>query len=756
MECPETQPILQITHDLITTVSPEQLLRKIVRTAVTLLQTESAGLLLCEGMEYSPPDTAPHCDELRFRVVSHYEEHLLDVPVPIAGSIAGQVFTTNAPLIVSDVPAHPVYYPAVEKLTEQVIVSLLAVPLCFKGRRIGVLEVVNKCDGTPFDAADVRCLTTLAAQAALALENARLVAALEHRVIEREAALQTALRQQQMLEVLQQVNAVLTSTLHYEEVLDRILAHIGALVAYDAVNVMLVEGDVARICRGRGYEHYGTADILQQIALKIPEVSGLATMRQTLQPIIIPDVTQDDAWVYSHPEHQWIQSYIGVPIHRQNRLFGYMNLLSATPGFYTEQDAEQLESLAQQAAIAIHNAYLYQQAQREIDERERAELALQRHQEHLEDLVAERTSDLQRAVAQTHELNTQLAQEIVEREQLIGDLQAFSGTVAHDLKNPLSLVIGYSGLLVDVLPPASQERESAEVILKTGNKMGRIITELLQFANVRQANVELVPVQMPCVIVEVEERLASVITQYQAEIIQPAQWPNVMGHAAWVEEVWANYISNALKYGGRPEEHILPRVELGYTRLDNETASAAAEIPGLWAKLQHPENHIAFWVRDNGPGLTPQAQQRLFAPFTRLDKTRAEGHGLGLSIVKRMVEKLGGEVGVTSVMGQGTVFFFTLPVKLSPRSLDMPAESGPALTDFAAPLADLCTDAELQAMEMASAIGHWEKLHTWSARIQQRSPAIGNALLDTLNDFNYADINALVQAARAAQAACKC
>ena len=70
---------------------------------------------------------------------------------------------------------------------------------------------------------------------------------------------------------------------------------------------------------------------------------------------------------------------------------------------------------------------------------------------------------------------------------------------------------------------------------------------------------------------------------------------------------------------------------------------------------------IRFWVRDNGPGLTPEDQARLFVPITQLDQIRVEGHGLGLSIVRRTAEKLGGQVGVESEVGRGKVFFFTLP-----------------------------------------------------------------------------------------------
>jgi signal transduction histidine kinase len=126
--------------------------------------------------------------------------------------------------------------------------------------------------------------------------------------------------------------------------------------------------------------------------------------------------------------------------------------------------------------------------------------------------------------------------------------------------------------------------------------------------------------------------------EYQAEIIKPSEWPVVLGHAPWVEEVWANYISNAMKYGGHP-----PRVELGATPL--------------------PNGSVRFWVHDNGNGLSPEARAQLFIAYTRLDKLRATGHGLGLSIVKRIVEKLGGTVGLESEdePGKGSTFSFTLP-----------------------------------------------------------------------------------------------
>jgi signal transduction histidine kinase len=137
---------------------------------------------------------------------------------------------------------------------------------------------------------------------------------------------------------------------------------------------------------------------------------------------------------------------------------------------------------------------------------------------------------------------------------------------------------------------------------------------------------------------EVLERLQEAIRERGAQIVLPERWPTAIGYASWVEEVWVNYVSNALKYGGRP-----PHVELG---ADPPTNGAGK---------------VRFWVRDNGHGLTEKQSAQLFTQFKRLHESQAEGYGLGLSIVKRIVQKLGGEVGVESEVGKGSTFWFTLP-----------------------------------------------------------------------------------------------
>ncbi|NJN66586.1 MAG: HAMP domain-containing histidine kinase [Chloroflexaceae bacterium] len=245
--------------------------------------------------------------------------------------------------------------------------------------------------------------------------------------------------------------------------------------------------------------------------------------------------------------------------------------------------------------------------------------------------------------------NAQLNQEIMERGQLIEDLEAFAHTVAHDLKNPLGVIIGYMDLVFETLNERHDTEllEMVESVNRTAKQMHRIITELFTFASVRQQEIIPTLLDMGMVVVEVETRLAHMLSAYQVELSKPATWPAALGYKPWIEEVWINYISNALKYGGTP-----PRVHLGFDLLPSEPqdVDAPACMP-----------QIRFWVRDNGEGLSPENQARLFTKFTRFDQARATGHGLGLSIVKRIVEKLGGQVGVESIPGQGSLFFFTLP-----------------------------------------------------------------------------------------------
>jgi signal transduction histidine kinase len=116
----------------------------------------------------------------------------------------------------------------------------------------------------------------------------------------------------------------------------------------------------------------------------------------------------------------------------------------------------------------------------------------------------------------------------------------------------------------------------------------------------------------------------------------PDTWLPAVGHSPWVGEVWLNYLSNAFKYCEPPVE-----LELG------------SSMEG--------RDRVRYWVRDNGNILTKKEQERLFVPFSRLHREQHAGHGLGLTIVRRIAEKLSGTAGVDTPDSGGNRFYFTLP-----------------------------------------------------------------------------------------------
>ena len=242
----------------------------------------------------------------------------------------------------------------------------------------------------------------------------------------------------------------------------------------------------------------------------------------------------------------------------------------------------------------------------------------------LQQRIDQATADLQRQADVLQEQNI--------------ELDAYAHSVAHDLKNPLATVVGMSSLVrsIGAGMPEAQRLDMLGRIHAAGLKMVEIIDSLLLLSRARSdAEFALQPVELGPLVEDTIKGLGAQIAASGASLHITTELPVVAGYAPWIERVLVNYLGNAIKYGGEP-----PQIEVGSTAIDG----------------MHE-----IWVQDHGQGLSVEAQSRLFQPFSRAGRVGGDGHGLGLSIVRRIVERMGGSVGCESRSGQGTRFWFRLP-----------------------------------------------------------------------------------------------
>jgi signal transduction histidine kinase len=526
-----------------------------------------------------------------------------------------RVVDRRGPVVVPDVRTEPDWV-RLEGLDS--IRSWLGAPLIARDEVIGILMMDAYQAGT-YDEEAGRWASAFAHQVAFAMENSRLYE--QVRVKLREANL------------LHSVTMALASTLDMSQMLPYVARSLCEILNGSSVEIYGLDeggdtfGVVARYVvsspapssngpsngpsdgeEGRGGSALGSPLDLACTLADWPAVEKALERRQPVQ--VQADDPEADPRLREMLEACGTQAMLLLPMVVGDNVLGFSLVWdSQAERRFTEGEIATGQMLIHQATITMDNARLVE--------------ALRR-----------RTAELQ---ARNEELD------------------AFSHTVAHDLKGPLGHIMGYAYLLRDLSLVSEEDYHTyVQAIEQGGQKVRNIIDELLLLASVRKLEeIETKPLDMAPIVAEASRRLSFVIEQYQADLVLPAEdsWPLAVGHGPWIEEVWANYLSNALKYGGTP-----PRVELGADPLPPPPS-----LGGIEGGEDGGRRMIRFWVRDNGPGLTPQEQAHLFTPFARLEQVRAKGHGLGLSIVRRIVEKLGGQVGIESEVGQGSTFSFTLP-----------------------------------------------------------------------------------------------
>ena len=248
----------------------------------------------------------------------------------------------------------------------------------------------------------------------------------------------------------------------------------------------------------------------------------------------------------------------------------------------------------------------------------------------LDELLRSAFNDLQRS-------EVQLSEHVADLQSRNKDLEAYASTVAHDLKEPLAVMILTANLITKIPDLTGDEmKQYLGQIRSTAYQMNTIISTMLLFAKVSKSEAPVEQVDMAQIVANVLNRLCVMIKEYRAQIDLPACWPAAIGYAPWLEEVWTNYLSNALKHGSQP-----PQVELG----------ASVQTNGM----------VRFWIRDHGPGIPKESLPLIFERFYRARSEKATGTGLGLFICKQIIDAHRGKIWAESTLGQGTTFFIELP-----------------------------------------------------------------------------------------------
>ena len=246
-----------------------------------------------------------------------------------------------------------------------------------------------------------------------------------------------------------------------------------------------------------------------------------------------------------------------------------------------------------------------------------ADMKLTLHASRLEEMVNQRTAELRLS-------NTQL--------------ETFVHTIAHDLRAPLRSMQGFSQLLVqDHAANLNQQgRDYANYINAAAQMMDRLLSDLLAFSRISQQKNELVPVPLETVVQGALAGCRTELIESEAHVDSASPWPSVLAHAPTLQQVLVNLINNAVKFVGSDAPQVRLRSE------------------------ERPGGIIRIWVEDNGIGIPTEFQERIFQVFQRLHTTAYAGTGIGLAIVQKGVERMGGQVGLVSAPGDGSKFWIDL------------------------------------------------------------------------------------------------
>jgi len=558
----EINALLEISKAIASGLYLEDVLRLIVTVTANLMDSKICSLWILDAKD----------QKLKLKATqSISDEYLKERSLAMGEGVVGHVALRNQPMVILDVLKEPLYKEK-DLAKKEGLVSMLSVPMCIKDRVIGVINCYTSYPHS-FSKNEEEMLSTVANQAALCIENSGLM-----------------------------------ETLDIDEILRLILEGVTKNIGFDRARLYLVneKRNVLECKMAVGIDE----ERIKGITLRLdPEESVVARSIFEKQPFVIPDASKDPRVNPVIKEKFNLHSLVVIPLLVKEKALGAIAADFVEPNKnITKEALESMMVFAQQAGLAIHNAFMYQE--------------LKTFSQQMEEKIQKTSSDLSKTEAQ-----------LIRSEKLAALGQLAAG-IAHEIRNPLTSINILIHSLTENLPTEDSRWEDLKVIEEEILRINEIVDQFLRFA--KPAPPLLVKAEVVSIVEETLQLLRPQIEKQRILVQKEFQsLPPILMDREQMKQVILNLLLNgvqAMPKGG----HL-----------------------SLKGHIQEADHWIKLSIQDSGIGIPPEDIGRLFDPFF---STKEGGVGLGLSIAHRIIDQHRGKIEVESALGKGTLFTVWLPV----------------------------------------------------------------------------------------------
>lgn len=426
--------------------------------------------------------------------------------------------------------------------------------------------------------------------------------AVHHDITERKQAEEALQRRNTYLAASAEIGRLVTSTLDLNTLFSRTVNLVRERFGFYHAAIFIVEETGFNAVLQEATGEAGAQMKAQKHSLAVGSKSVVGEVTNSGKAVVVND-TATSAIHKKNPLLPDTRAEAGIPLRIGNRIIGALDIQSKDANAFKEDDVAVLQTLADQIAIAIDNARSY-------------ELSLQ-------------------AVKEMREIDRLKSQ--------------FLANMSHELRTPLNSIIGFSRVILKGIdgPITDLQQQDLLAIHNSGQHLLGLINDILDLSRIEAGKMELSfdEVNMRDLINSVMSTITGLIKDRPIKLERhiPDNLPTVRADTMRVRQVLINLLSNAAKF------------------TDEGTVSVKAEVQQ--GPAGHPELLVS--VTDTGSGIAPEDQGKLFQPFSQVDASstrKTGGSGLGLSISHQLIQMHGGRIGVQSTPGQGSTFYFTLPL----------------------------------------------------------------------------------------------